>query len=512
MSYKNAIEAGVAFSFLLSACRTVDASKPIDIASPGPTSAPLVEATPTNVILSGETIASTLKGSNISVEIGNMLSSELERIYPGMDEALSSEMRAWEYTRIEMRGDKQDAIFPGDDYVIGVDSVTGRGNMMFIEDSTGVWSLPRAGYQLKQGQVYRSIPMEYVSGANRNAEWRVQSGMSVLVRDRGRWNLALLALDPNTNRQILVPLNVMGGGGKSLFNVLMGTQEPYSGAEVTVNGEAGTIEVGGQVINTPAETKPAPTEGAVDPLAWYSAGPNGEIVGQEGDLCLFGGTEQCFKFASPEVAVEARDGLQRVTLVMWWAESETIRAQYGTFDKFVAAIKEQPVRSDGLLMQPDEQANKDHSLVDGYNPVDPETGEPVEIDYSRYNVRVVDATTAKAEKIVFSQLGGWYSFSQSLIKVPDGKWIVGYTILDHLTLPDSSGYGGLPLNPDLDLGENALAMNQALNFLFTYMRHFENLDSYSTFSGQYPLRLGFFQVSKSAMPNAAKRTSFFVPR
>ena len=259
MSYKNAIEAGVAFSFLLSACRTVDASKPIDIASPGPTSAPLVEATPTNVILSGETIASTLKGSNISVEIGNMLSSELERIYPGMDEALSSEMRAWEYTRIEMRGDKQDAIFPGDDYVIGVDSVTGRGNMMFIEDSTGVWSLPRAGYQLKQGQVYRSIPMEYVSGANRNAEWRVQSGMSVLVRDRGRWNLALLALDPNTNRQILVPLNVMGGGGKSLFNVLMGTQEPYSGAEVTVNGEAGTIEVGGQVINTPAETKPAPT-------------------------------------------------------------------------------------------------------------------------------------------------------------------------------------------------------------------------------------------------------------
>ena len=259
MSYKNAIEAGVAFSFLLSACRTVDASKPIDIASPGPTSAPLVEATPTNVILSGETIASTLKGSNISVEIGNMLSSELERIYPGMDEALSSEMRAWEYTRIEMRGDKQDAIFPGDDYVIGVDSVTGRGNMMFIEDSTGVWSLPRAGYQLKQGQVYRSIPMEYVSGANRNAEWRVQSGMSVLVRDRGRWNLALLALDPNTNRQILVPLNVIGGGGKSLFNVLMGTQEPYSGAEVTVNGEAGTIEVGGQVINTPAETKPAPT-------------------------------------------------------------------------------------------------------------------------------------------------------------------------------------------------------------------------------------------------------------
>jgi len=288
--------------------------------------------------------------------------------------------------------------------------------------------------------------------------------------------------------------------------------EPTAGAEVTVNGEAGTIEVGGQVINTPAETKPAPTVETVDPLAWYSAGPNGEIVGQEGDLCLFGATEQCFKFASPEVAVEARDGLQRVTLVMWWAESETIRAQYGTFDKFVAAIKEQPVRSDGLLMQPDEQANKDHSLVDGYNPVDPETGEPVEIDYSRYNVRVVDATTAKAEKIVFSQLGGWYSFSQSLIKVPDGKWIVGYTILDHLTLPDSSGYGGLPLNPDLDLGENALAMNQALNFLFTYMRHFENLDSYSTFSGQYPLRLGFFQVSKSAMPNAAKRTSFFVPR
>jgi len=35
--------------------------------------------------------------------------------------------------------------------------------------------------------------------------------------------------------------------------------EPTAGAEVTVNGEAGTIEVGGQVINTPAETKPAPT-------------------------------------------------------------------------------------------------------------------------------------------------------------------------------------------------------------------------------------------------------------
>jgi len=288
--------------------------------------------------------------------------------------------------------------------------------------------------------------------------------------------------------------------------------EPTAGAEVTVNGEAGTIEVGGQVINTPAETKPAPTVETVDPLAWYSAGPNGEIVGQEGDLCLFGATEQCFKFASPEVAVEARDGLQRVTLVMWWAESETIRAQYGTFDKFVAAIKEQPVRSDGLLMQPDEQANKDHSLVDGYNPIDPETGKPMEIDYSRYNVRVIDAPMAKAEKIMLSGLGGWYQINQSLVQTPDGKWIVKYTILDSITLPDSSGAGGLPLNPDLNLQDNALAMNQALNFLFTYMRHFENLDSYSSFSGKYPLRLRFFQVSKSAMPQAAKGTSFIVPR
>ena len=310
MSYKNAIEAGVAFSFLLSACRTVDASKPIDIASPGPTSAPLVEATPTNVILSGETIASTLKGSNISVEIGNMLSSELERIYPGMDEALSSEMRAWEYTRIEMRGDKQDAIFPGDDYVIGVDSVTGRGNMMFIEDSTGVWSLPRAGYQLKQGQVYRSIPMEYVSGANRNAEWRVQSGMSVLVRDRGRWNLALLALDPNTNRQILVPLNVIGGGGKSLFNVLMGTQEPYSGAEVTVNGEAGTIEVGGQVINTPAETKPAPTEGAVDAEILATLPKDYQII--PGDKIVSADGETLYKFVPEADRVNPESEWQRM--------------------------------------------------------------------------------------------------------------------------------------------------------------------------------------------------------
>ena len=250
----------------------------------------------------------------------------------------------------------------------------------------------------------------------------------------------------------------------------------------------------------------------VDLLAWYSAGENGEIVGQEGDLCLFGATEQCFKFASPEVAVEARDGLQRVTLVMWWAESENIRAQYGAFDKFVAAVKEQPVRSDGLLMQPDEQANKNHSLVDGYNPVDPETGKPMEIDYSRYSVRVIDAPTAQAEKIVLSGLGGWYQMNQSLVQAPDGKWIVKYTILDSITLPDSSGAGELPLNPELELDENALAMNQALNFLFRYMRQFENLDSYSSFSGKYPLILRFFQVSKLAMPQAAKGTSFFEPR
>ena len=328
-------------------------------------------------------------------------------------------------------------------------------------------------------------------------------------------------LEPLTVQDLLgyggdepVVAHEMASGGGVQFRPLAvdPTGESYNGAEVTVNGEAGTIEVGGQVINTPAETKPAPTEGAVDPLAWYSAGPNGEIVGQEGDLCLFGGTEQCFKFASPEVAVEARDGLQRVTLVMWWAESETIRAQYGTFDKFVAAIKEQPVRSDGLLMQPDEQANKDHSLVDGYNPIDPETGKPMEIDYSRYNVRVIDAPMAKAEKIMLSGLGGWYQINQSLVQTPDGKWIVKYTILDSITLPDSSGAGGLPLNPDLNLQDNALAMNQALNFLFTYMRHFENLDSYSSFSGKYPLRLRFFQVSKSAMPQAAKGTSFIVPR
>jgi len=163
-------------------------------------------------------------------------------------------------------------------------------------------------------------------------------------------------------------------------------------------------------------------------------------------------------------------------------------------------------------MQPDEQANKDHSLVDGYNPIDSETGKPMEIDYSRYNVRVIDAPMAKAEKIMLSGLGGWYQINQSLVQTPDGKWIVKYTILDSITLPDSSGAGGLPLNPDLNLQDNALAMNQALNFLFTYMRHFENLDSYSSFSGKYPLRLRFFQVSKSAMPQAAKGTSFIVPR
>ena len=161
----------------------------------------------------------------------------------------------------------------------------------------------------------------------------------------------------------------------------------------------------------PVQPTPAPAETwvpveVVDPKAWYSAGPSGEIVGQEGDLCLFGATEQCFKFASPEVAVEARDGLQRVTLVMWWAESEEVRAQYETFDKFVAAVRAQPLRSDGLLMKPDEQANVDSSLVDGYNPIDPETGKPMEIDYSRYSVRVIDAPTANAEKIELSIIGG----------------------------------------------------------------------------------------------------------
>ena len=269
----------------------------------------------------------------------------------------------------------------------------------------------------------------------------------------------------------------------------------------------------------PATITPIPTPEAgtvtpeaVDPTAWYSAGENGEIVGQEGDLCLFGATEQCFKFASSEVAVEARDGLQRVTLVMWWAEDENIRSQYGTFDKFVEAVRAQPLRSDGLLMEPDEQARKDPQLVDGYNPVDSETGKPIEIDYSRYSVRVVDAPTAKAEKIVLSNIGGGFSINQSLVQAPDGKWIVKYTIHDMLTLPDSSGYGVLPLNPDLDLGDNALAMNQGLNYLFRHMRSFETLDSYSSFSGKYPLRLQFFSTSKSMMSVAASGTTFFESR
>jgi hypothetical protein len=55
-------------------------------------------------------------------------------------------------------------------------------------------------------------------------------------------------------------------------------------------------------------------------------------------------------------------------------------------------------------------------------------------------------------------------------------------------------------------------VNQAMNFFFNYMRRFESLDSYSSFSGNYPLDLAYFPVSKSAMLQAAKGTSFFVPR
>ncbi|PIV08765.1 hypothetical protein COS52_00960, partial [Candidatus Roizmanbacteria bacterium CG03_land_8_20_14_0_80_39_12] len=78
-------------------------------------------------------------------------------------------------------------------------------------------------------------------------------------------------LEPLTVQDLLgyggdepVVAHEMASGGGVQFRPLAvdPTGESYNGAEVTVNGEAGTIEVGGQVINTPAETQPAPTEGA----------------------------------------------------------------------------------------------------------------------------------------------------------------------------------------------------------------------------------------------------------
>ena len=75
-------------------------------------------------------------------------------------------------------------------------------------------------------------------------------------------------LEPLTVQDLLgyggdepVVAHEMASGGGVQFRPLAvdPTGESYNGAEVTVNGEAGTIEVGGQVINTPAETKPAPT-------------------------------------------------------------------------------------------------------------------------------------------------------------------------------------------------------------------------------------------------------------
>ena len=101
-----------------------------------------------------------------------------------------------------------------------------------------------------------------------NADERVTIILTSLGSDGLTVFTNTVQLEPLTVQDLLgyggdepVVAHEMASGGGVQFRPLAvdPTGESYNGAEVTVNGEAGTIEVGGQVINTPAETKPAPT-------------------------------------------------------------------------------------------------------------------------------------------------------------------------------------------------------------------------------------------------------------
>ncbi|MEW6030604.1 MAG: hypothetical protein ACOYZ8_11565 [Chloroflexota bacterium] len=268
-------------------------------------------------------------------------------------------------------------------------------------------------------------------------------------------------------------------------------------------------------LPSPTATPPAPE---VDPLLWQTYGePGAEIVTRGVDMTLWAGTDHEQHFSiNPEHAAELHDDLNTITLEMWWVEDRAIRARYGgDYEEFVADVQANPVRSDGMLMQPDAQANRNPALVQGYRPVD-ESGNPYVIDYSRYAVQWVTMEVARAMG-EFSRLGGYW-FRQEVVQLEDGSHVVKYVLAsqyDGSTVHD--GYEILFLSEDLTAAENAGAMSQAIRYMASQLSPLDNYDSLA-WGGPYwdkkkdsaPLNLEMTDKMKSDWSRAARGAPYFV--